>query len=99
MMLVAEVGVLVVVGLVVMAPLGREYLDLRRSWGFGRLAALGTTLLVLPAMGVGFALSLPLASEPALQWATTVVAALLAYSLFAAVVRSSAEPAQARSRR
>jgi hypothetical protein len=99
MMLVTEVGALVLVGLVVIAPLGREYLDLRRSWGFGRLAALGTTLLVLPAIGVGLALSLPLASRPVLQWATTVVAALLAYSLFAAVVRISAEPVEARSGR
>jgi hypothetical protein len=99
MMLATEIGVLAFVGLVLVAPLGREYVDLRRSWGFGRLAALGTTLLVLPSLGVGFALTLPLASQPALQWATTVLAALLVYSLFAAVVRSSAEPAEARSRR
>jgi hypothetical protein len=94
-----EFGVLALLGLAVVAPLGREYLDLRRSWGLGPLAALGTTLLVVPAIGLGFALALPLASQPALQWATTVVAALLAYSLFAAIVRGSATPLAARSRR
>src|SRR5829696_1741054 len=44
---------LAVVGIVVVAPLAREYADLRRAWGFGRLPALATTLLVLPSLGVG----------------------------------------------
>lgn len=83
---------------VVLAPLGREYVDLRRSWGLGRLAALGTTLLVLPALGIGFALALPLSSRPALQWTATVIVALLVYSLGAAAVRASAHPAEARDR-
>jgi hypothetical protein len=99
MIVTAEIAALSLVGLVVAAPLGREYVDLRRSWGFGRLAALGTTLLVLPSIGIGFAFALPLSSRPALQWATTVVVALLVYSLTAAAVRSSASPAEARSRR
>jgi hypothetical protein len=94
MILAAEIGALAFVGLVVVAPLGREYADLRRSRGFGRLAAFGTTLLVLPSIGVGFALSLPLASQPALQWGTTVAAALLVYSLAVAAVRSPEKPAE-----
>jgi hypothetical protein len=98
-MVAAEIGALLFVGLVVVAPLGREYADLRRSSGLGRLAALGTTLLVLPSIGVGFALSMPLGSQPALQWATAVAAALLVYSAAVAAVRSSAEPAEESSRR
>ncbi len=98
MTMAAEIGILALVALVVLAPLGREYADLRRSWGFGRLAAFGTTLLVLPSIGVGFALALPLASRPALQWTTTVLVALIVYSVSAAAVRSAASPARARSR-
>jgi len=82
---------LAVVGAVVLAPLAREYADLRQAWGFGRLAALATTLLVLPSLGVGLALSLPLADRPALQWAVVVVVALVVYSLAAAGVRTTAE--------
>jgi uncharacterized membrane-anchored protein len=96
MTMAAEIAIFSLVGLVVLAPLGREYADLRRSWGLGRLSALGTTLLVLPAIGVGFALALPLAAHPGLQWTVTVLAALLAYSASAAAVRSAASPAEAR---
>jgi ABC-type molybdate transport system permease subunit len=99
MTLAAEIGALAFVGLVVVAPLSREYAALRRSSGFGRLAALGTTLLVLPSIGVGFALSLPFGSQPALQWAIAVVAALLVYSVAVAAVRTSTEPAEESSRR
>jgi hypothetical protein len=91
MILAAEIALLSLVGVLVLAPLAREYTDLRRSWGFGRASALGTTLFVLPSLGIGFALALPLASRPALQWATTVVVALCVYSLSAAAVRSRAE--------
>ncbi len=82
---------LAVVGAVVVAPLAREYADLRQAWGFGRLAALATTLLVLPSLGVGLALSLPLADRPTLQWTAVVVVAIVVYSLAAAGVRATAE--------
>jgi uncharacterized membrane protein len=98
MTMATEIAIFSFVGLVVLAPLGREYADLRRSSGFGRLSAFGTTLLVLPSIGVGFALALPLASRPALQWAVTVLAALLVYSASVAAVRSAARPAEARGR-
>jgi hypothetical protein len=94
-----EIAVFSLVGLVLLAPLGREYADLRRSWGLGRLGAFGTTLLVLPATGVGFALGLPLVAQPVLQWTVTVLAALLVYSASAAAVRAVARPAAARARR
>jgi hypothetical protein len=80
-----------VVGIVVVAPLAREYADLRQAWGFGRLAALATTLLVLPSLGVGLVLSLPLADRPTLQWTTAVGAAVVFYSLAAAGIRATAE--------
>jgi hypothetical protein len=99
MRMAAEIAALSLVGLVVLAPLGREYADLRRSWGLGRLTAFGTTLLVLPSIGVGFALALPLASRPVLQWTVTVLAAILVYSAAAVAVRSAASPGEARGRR
>jgi divalent metal cation (Fe/Co/Zn/Cd) transporter len=86
-----NVILLAVVGTVVVAPLAREYADLRHTWGFGRLAALATTLLVLPSLGVGLTLSLPLAERPTLQWTTTVVLAMVVYSLAAAGARTTAE--------
>jgi hypothetical protein len=87
----ANLILLVVVGAVVVAPLAREYADFRQAWGFGRLAALATTLLVLPSLGVGLALSLPLADRPALQWTAAVLVALVVYSLAASRVRATAE--------
>ena len=87
----ANLILLAIVGTVVVAPLAREYADFRRAWGFGRLAALATTLLVLPSLGVGLALSVPLAERPTLQWAAAVVAAMVVYSLAAAGVRATAE--------
>ncbi|HLM33597.1 MAG TPA: hypothetical protein VK285_05960 [Gaiellaceae bacterium] len=82
---------LAVVGIVVVAPLAREYADLRRAWGFGRLPALATTLLVLPSLGVGLALSLPLVDRPALQWTAAVIVAMVVYSLAAARIRATTE--------
>jgi divalent metal cation (Fe/Co/Zn/Cd) transporter len=84
---------LAVVASVVVAPLAREYADLRHAWGFGRLAALATTLLVLPSLGVGvtLSLSLPLAARPTLQWTTAVVLAMVVYSLAVAGARATAE--------
>ncbi len=95
----AQIAIFSLLGLIVLAPLGREYADLRRSWGFSRRTAFGTTLLVLPSIGVGLALALPLGSRPALQYATAVLAGLVVYSVSAAVVRSSATPAEVHSRR
>ena len=87
----ANLILLALVGTVVVAPLAREYADFRRAWGFGRLAALATTLLVLPSLGVGVALSLPLADRPAVQWTAAVVTALMVYSLAVARIRAAAE--------
>ena len=80
---------------VVLVPLGREYAEFRREWGLGRLKALATTLLVVPALAFGIAVSLPLAAEPAAQWTASVLVTLLAYSLATAGVRSTREPARA----
>jgi hypothetical protein len=99
MTMAAAIAILSLAGILVLVPLGKEYADLRRSWRLGRLSALGTTLLVLPSIGVGFALTLPLASWPALQWATTVLVALVFYSASAAAVRAASGPAEAGGRR
>lgn len=87
----ANLILLAIVGTVVVAPLAREYADLRQAWGLGRLAALATTLLVLPSLAIGLALSLPLAERPTLQWTAAVVVAMVVYSLTAAGVRATAE--------
>lgn len=50
---------------VVLLPLAREYADFRNEWGLSRVAALATTLLVLPALAVGLSVSLAFAQEPA----------------------------------
>jgi hypothetical protein len=92
-----ETVMLLALGTVVLLPLAREYRDFRRSWGLGRGGALATTALVVPALGVGFALSLPLAAHPALQWAAIVVATLLVYSLAVRAV-ANAVPARAAGR-
>ena len=84
---------LLAIGAVVLLPLAREYADFRRSWGLGRAAALATTGLVVPAFAVSFALSLPLASKPALQWAAIVGATLVVYSLAVRAVENAVEPA------
>lgn len=88
------VGMLLAIGAVVLVPLAREYADFRRSWGLGRAGALATTALVLPAFAVSFALSLPLASRPALQWAAIVGATLVVYSLAVRAVENAVEPAR-----
>ena len=87
---------LLAIGAVVLVPLAREYADFRRSWGLGRAGAFGTTALVLPAFAFSFALSLPLASQPALQWAAIVGATLLMYSLAVRAVENAVEPARER---
>ncbi|MGH3006935.1 MAG: hypothetical protein ACRDOS_13765 [Gaiellaceae bacterium] len=89
-----SVGMLLAIGAVVLVPLAREYLDFRRAWGLGRTGALATTALVLPAFAVGFALMLPLASRPVLQWAATVVTTVVVYSLAVRAVEDAVEPAR-----
>jgi hypothetical protein len=89
---------LAVVAVAVVAPLVREYLAFRREWGAGRLAALGTTFTLVPALALGLALTQPLAGRPALQWLGTVVLTILAYSLATAALRPAVAPAPRRSR-
>ena len=74
------VGILALVALVVV-PLVREYADFRRSWGLGRLSALGLTSLVVPAVALGLVVALPFGPWPFVQWGVTVAAALAVYSL------------------
>ncbi|HEX2044513.1 MAG TPA: hypothetical protein VHF23_02660 [Gaiellaceae bacterium] len=86
--------VLLALGAAVLLPLVREYREFRRSWGLGRAGALATTGLVLPAFAAGFALALPLAARPGVQWAATVAATLVVYSLAVRAVESAVEPAR-----
>jgi len=90
-----SLGILVVAGLV-LAPLAREYADFRRAWGLGRAAALGVTGLVVPAVGIGVVVALPLAAWPYAQWGATIAASLAAYSLAVHAVEAAVEPARAR---
>ena len=78
---------LAVVALAVVVPLVREYAEFRREWGLGRLGAALAAGTLFPSLALGFAVALPLAERPALQWATTVVATIAAYSLATAAVR------------
>ena len=83
---------------VVLVPLGREYTDFRRTWGLTRTASAATTLLVLPALGVGVVVGLALAETFATQWATAIVVTVLVYSAAACAVRSAIEPAHSPQR-
>lgn len=76
-----------------LAPLAREYADLRRAFGLSRAAALGTTALVAPSFAVGVILALPLSARPALQWLAIVVTTILVYSAAARAIVSSASAA------
>jgi hypothetical protein len=92
--------VLSMLAAVVLAPLARECVDLRRSFGLSRLAAVATTALVLPAFAVGLTLSLPLQAWPTLQWLATVSSTLVVYSLAtSAIAASASRAATAPSRR
>jgi hypothetical protein len=96
---VVNVLVLALLAVVLAIPLAREYLDLRRGSGLGRLPALATTTLVLPASAAGVVLTSPLASRPAAHWTATVLFALLAYSLATrAIVARASSAATAPSR-
>jgi hypothetical protein len=92
--------VLLTIAIVLVIPLAREYMDLRRGCGLARLPALATTTLVLPASAAGAVLTSPLSSHPAAQWTATVLFALLTYSLAArAIVSRASSAATAPSRR
>jgi uncharacterized membrane-anchored protein len=87
---------------VVFVPLGREYADLRRSFGLGRIGALATTALILPSFAVATVLALPLGAHPVAQWVAIVVTTFAAYSLATRAIvasASSAETAPSRSTR
>lgn len=90
-----SLGILAVAALV-LVPLGREYADFRRAWGLGRLAALGVTGLVVPAVGIGVVVALPLAAWPYAQWGVTIAVSLAAYCLAVRAVEAAVEPARAR---
>ena len=66
--------------------------------GSGALAALGVTGLVLPAVGIGVVVALPLAAWPYVQWGVTIAAALAAYSLAVRAVEAAVEPARVSGR-
>ena len=84
---------LALVAAVVLVPLAREYADFRTTCGLSRVAALATTLLVLPALGVGLAVGARFGASFEIQWAATVAVALAVYSLAAAAVRNVLAPA------
>ena len=90
---------LTILALAVMVPLVREYAAFRREWGIGRLAALGTAFSLFPALGVGLAVSQPLAARPAAQWAAAVAVTRLAYALAVARLRPRFAPVRVESRR
>ncbi len=88
---------LTVVALAVVLPLAREYAEFRRQWGLGRLGAALVAATLLPSLALGFALALPLADRPALQWTATVAVTIAAYSLATAAVRPTLTEAPPRS--
>ena len=95
-------GVLAALAAIVLVPLGREYADLRRSFGLGRVGAFATTALVAPAFAVAAVTSQPLAAHPPVQWCAIVVATFAIYSLATRAIvasASSAETAPSRSTR
>jgi hypothetical protein len=95
-------GVLAVVAAIVLVPLGREYADLRRSFGLSRVGAFATTALVVPALAVATVLSQPFAAHPSAQWCAIVLATFGLYSFATRAIvasASSAETAPSRSTR
>jgi len=92
--------VLVLICVLVLAPLAREYADLRRTFGLSRIGAFATTSLVLPAFAMATVLTLPLSPHPVAQWSATVTATVVFYSLAArATAASASRAATAPSRR
>jgi hypothetical protein len=91
--------VLLILAAIVLAPLAREWRDLRRSFGLSRTAAFAATGLVLPAFGMSTVMALPLAAHPAGQWLATVAMTLVVYSAATrAIVASTSRPVIAPSR-
>jgi hypothetical protein len=86
----ASLIVLAPIAAAVFVPLTREYADFRNEWGLGRVGALATTLLVVPALAVGLSVAHAFAHEPALQWMTAVAITVAAYSLATSALRSVA---------
>jgi hypothetical protein len=78
---------------VILLPLAREYVDLRRTFGLSRLGAFATTALVAPAFAVATMLALPLGAHPVAQWVTVVASTLVIYSLAARAIAASASAA------
>jgi hypothetical protein len=78
---------------VVLVPLVREYADLRRSFGLGRIGAVATTALVLPSFAVAIVLGLPLNAHPVAQWVAVVVTTFAVYSLATRAIVASASSA------
>jgi hypothetical protein len=90
---------LATLGAVVLVPLAREYADLRAE-GVARASALGVISLLVPALGVGLALTLPFADRPELQWALTVIVTVALYSAATrAILAWASSAATAPSRR
>ena len=88
------VGVLTVLAAIVLVPLGREYTDLRRSFGLGRIGAFATTALVVPAFAVATVMAQPLATHASAQWCAIVLATFALYSLATRAIVASASPAE-----
>jgi hypothetical protein len=95
----STVVVVLILAALVLAPLVREYGDLRRSFGLSRIASFATTGLVLPAFGVAAVMALPLTAHPKAQWVATVAMTLLVYSAATrAIVASASRPEMTPSR-
>jgi hypothetical protein len=87
------VGVLALVAAIVLVPLGREYADLRRRFGLGRMGAFATTALVMPAFALATVTTQPLAAHPSAQWCAIVLATFAIYSLATRAIVASASSA------
>jgi hypothetical protein len=88
------VGVLALVAAIVLVPLGREYADLRRRFGLGRMGAFATTALVMPAFALAAVTTQPLAAHPSAQWCAIVLATFAIYSLATRAIVASASSAE-----
>ncbi len=76
----------------ILGPLVWEYTGLRRDWGVSRLGALALTSTLFPSVGIGLALSLPLAGTPVARWLAAIAVTIATYSLALAVLRPSEAP-------
>jgi hypothetical protein len=83
---------LLVIAAAVVVPLMREYAELRRTWGVGRLAALGATSTLVPSLGIGLVVSLPLDGTPAARWLVAVAVTIATYSVALSALRPTEAP-------